>query len=279
MQEKPACKPESLSLEIARANYFARAAKENWISVVSLVVFLIAWELICHFEIIGPYQLVPPSEVIQVFFEKFSEVNPDGALLQEHAWASLSLALTGFVVAVCIGVPLGLFMGWYPLVNVLVRPLFDAIRPIPPIAWIPIAILWLGIGIYAKAFIIFLAAFVPCVINSYTGIRLTNPVLIRVARIYGASNWETFVKIGIPSSIPMVFTGMKLSLNAAWTTLVAAELLAASQGLGYLIQLGRRLARPDIIIVGMLAIGLLGALMSWGLTRIEARFASSRRLT
>lgn len=84
----------------------------------------------------------------------------------------------------------------------------------------------------------------PCVINSYTGIRLTNPVLIRVARIYGASNWETFVKIGIPSAIPMIFTGMKLSLNAAWTTLVAAELLAASMGLGYLIQLGRRLARP-----------------------------------
>ena len=279
MQEKSAQVSESLSLEIARANYFATAAKENWISIVSLVVFLIAWELICYFEIIGPYQLVPPSEVVQVFFEKFSQVNPDGALLQEHAWASLSLALVGFAVAVCIGVPLGLLMGWYPLVNVMVRPIFDAIRPIPPIAWIPIAILWLGIGIYAKAFIIFLAAFVPCVINSYTGIRLTNPVLIRVAKIYGASNWETFLKIGVPSSIPMVFTGMKLSLNAAWTTLVAAELLAASQGLGYLIQLGRRLARPDIIIVGMLTIGLLGALMSWGLTRIEARFASSRRLT
>ncbi len=161
----------------------------------------------------------------------------------------------------------------------LVRPIFDAIRPIPPIAWIPIAILWLGIGMPAKAFIIFLAAFVPCVINSYTGIRLTNPVLIRVAEIYGASNFETFRKIGVPSAIPMIFTGMKLSLNAAWTTLVAAELLAASVGLGFMIQQGRRLARPDVIIVGMLTIGLLGALMSWILTRIEARFASSRRLS
>ena len=131
----------------------------------------------------------------------------------------------------------------------------------------------------AKAFIIFLAAFVPCVINSYTGIRLTNPVLIRVAEIYGASNFETFRKIGVPSAIPMIFTGMKLSLNAAWTTLVAAELLAASVGLGFMIQQGRRLARPDVIIVGMLTIGLLGALMSWILTRIEARFASSRRLS
>ncbi len=269
----------ALSLEIEKANYFATAAKENWISFVSFLLFLLAWELICYFEIIGPYQLVPPSEVIVGFFEKLKDVNPDGALLQHHAVASLGLALTGFVAAVVIGVPLGLFMGWYPKVNLMVRPLFDAIRPIPPIAWIPIAILLLGIGMVAKAFIIFLAAFVPCVINSYTGIRLTNPVLIRVAEIYGASNFETFRKIGVPSAIPMVFTGMKLSLNAAWTTLVAAELLAASEGLGFMIQQGRRLARPDVIIVGMLAIGFLGALMSWILTQVEARFASSRRLS
>ena len=241
---------QALNLEIEKANYFISAARENWISVVSFVMFILAWELICRFEIIGPYQLVPPSQVVALFIDKFSNPNP-----------------------------LGLFMGWYPGVNMAVRPLFDAIRPIPPIAWIPIAILWLGIGTTAKAFIIFLAAFVPCVINAYTGIRLTNPVLIRVAKIYGASNWETFIKIGIPSAVPMIFTGMKLSLNAAWTTLVAAELLAASMGLGYMIQLGRRLARPDIIIVGMLTIGFLGALMSWILTRIEARFASSRRLT
>ena len=270
---------QALNLEIEKANYFISAARENWISVVSFVMFILAWELICRFEIIGPYQLVPPSQVVALFIDKFSNPNPDGALLYQHAAASLSLALVGFVVAVIIGVPLGLFMGWYPGVNMAVRPLFDAIRPIPPIAWIPIAILWLGIGTTAKAFIIFLAAFVPCVINAYTGIRLTNPVLIRVAKIYGASNWETFIKIGIPSAVPMIFTGMKLSLNAAWTTLVAAELLAASMGIGYMIQLGRRLARPDIIIVGMLTIGFLGALMSWILTRIEARFASSRRLT
>ena len=276
--EKKDAADQELNLEIQKANYFATAAKENWISIVSFLIFLVIWELICRFDLIGPYQLVPPSEVITVFFEKLTDVNPDGTVLQQHAVASLALALAGFLAAVVIGVPLGLFMGWYPKVNLLVRPLFDAIRPIPPIAWIPIAILWLGIGMTAKAFIIFLAAFVPCVINSYTGIRLTNPVLIRVAEIYGASNFETFRKIGVPSAIPMIFTGMKLSLNAAWTTLVAAELLAASVGLGFMIQQGRRLARPDRIIVGMLTVGFLGALMSWILTRIEARFASSRRL-
>jgi ABC-type nitrate/sulfonate/bicarbonate transport system permease component len=261
-----------------RPSFVRRAARENWISIVSFLLFLVTWELICRFDIIGPYQLVPPSQVIWVFFDKFVDPNPDGALLQEHIFTSLVVSLSGFSLAAVIGIPLGLFMGWYKPVNLLARPIFDAVRPIPPIAWIPIAILWLGIGLWAKAFIIFLAAFVPCVINSYTGIRLTNPVLIRVARIYGASNWETFLKIGVPSSVAMIFTGLKLSLNAAWTTLVAAELLAASQGLGYMIQLGRRLARPDIIIVGMLTIGFTGALMSLALTYIESRFASSRKL-
>ncbi|MBI4804387.1 MAG: ABC transporter permease [Desulfovibrio sp.] len=270
---------DASQIEAERESLYRRSLRENWISVVSFILFLVSWELICRLGIIGPYQLVPPSDVVVIFFDKLMNPNPDGALLYEHSVTSLVVALSGFVAAAVIGVPLGLLMGWYQPLNLLVRPMFDAVRPIPPIAWIPIAILWLGIGLQAKAFIIFLAAFVPCVINSFTGIRLTNPVLIRVAQIYGASNWETFLKIGVPSAVPMVFTGLKLSLNAAWTTLVAAELLAASQGLGYMIQIGRRLARPDIIIVGMLTIGFLGALMSWGLTRFEARFSSSRRLT
>jgi NitT/TauT family transport system permease protein len=236
------------------------SAADNTISLISFIAFLIAWELICRLGVIGPYQLVPPSQLVTTFILKLTSANPDGGTLFEHTETSLILALTGFGTAVIIGVPLGLFMGWY--------------KPLD----IPLAIIWLGIGLPAKAFIIWLAAFVPCVINSYTGIKLTNPVLIRVAQIYGASSWETFYKIGVPSAIPMVFTGLKLSLNASWTTLVAAELLAASQGLGYLIQMGRRLSRPDIIIVGMLTIGFTGALMSWGLNRIEARFASSKRV-
>lgn len=251
---------------------------EYWISVLSLLAFLVFWDLLCRLGIVGSYQLVPPFEVFTVFIEKLHDVDPDGATLQAHTLTSLGLALGAFGAAALIGVPLGLFMGWYKPVRILVRPIFDAMRPIPPIAWISLAILWLGIGYTAKVFIIWLSAFVPCVINAYIGITLTNPVLIRVANIYGASNWETFRKIGAPSAVPMIFTGLKLSLNAAWTTLVAAELLAASEGLGFLIQMGRRIARPDIIIVGMVSIGLAGALMSALLSFIESRFASSRSL-
>ena len=251
---------------------------EYWISVLSLIGFLIFWEFLCVFGVVGPFQLVPPSEVFEVFIEKWYERSPDGAILPVHIATSLSLALGAFTLAALTGIPLGLFMGWYRPFRLLVRPIFDAMRPIPPIAWISLAIIWLGIGYTSKVFIIWLAAFVPCVINAYIGITLINPVLIRVSNVYGASDWETFCKIGTPSAIPMIFTGLKLSLNAAWTTLVAAELVAASEGLGFLIQMGRRIARPDIIIVGMITIGMAGAAMSALLSWIESRFASSRSL-
>lgn len=253
--------------------------QEYWISVASLAVFLLIWELVCRLGIVGSYQLVPPSEVFSLFIEKMYEPAPDGATLPAHTMTSLSLALGGFGLAAIVGVPLGLLMGWYKTVRFIARPLFDALRPIPPIAWISLAILWLGIGYGAKVFIIWLSAFVPCVINAYIGITLTNPVLTRVAGIYGAGKWETFLKIGVPSAIPMVFTGLKLSLNAAWTTLVAAELLAAGQGLGYMIQMGRRLSQPEITIVGMITIGLTGAAISALLSWIENLFASSRSLS
>lgn len=269
---------QEIQVPSGKKNGFKKFISSSWISGVSLIAFFLIWEAVCDFGIVSSYILVPPSEIINTFMYKLSNVDPDGATLFQHFVTSLRLALTGFSCAVIIGVPLGLLMGWYKPFDNIITPLFDLMRPIPPIAWIPISILWLGIGVTAKTFIIFLAAFVPSVINTYTGIKLTDPILIRVSRIYGASNWQTFLKIGVPSAVPMMFTGLKLSLNSSWTTLVAAELLAASQGLGFLIQMGRKLVRPDIIIVGMLTIGLTGALLAAILSKIESKIASSRRL-
>lgn len=123
--------------------------------------------------------------------------------------------------------------------------MFEILRPIPPISWIPLTILWLGIGIKAKAFIIFFAAFIPCVINSATGIEQTNKTLINVAKTCGASNVEIFFKVGIPSALPIMFAGIRVALGNAWATLVAAEMLAANSGLGYMILMGRNYARAD----------------------------------
>lgn len=167
-------------------------------------------------------------------------------------------------------------MGWYKPFNRFIRPIFEFMRPIPPIAWIPLTILWVGIGLKAKAMIIFFASFVPCVINATAGIKSTNQTLINVAKTYGASDFEIFLKIGIPSSLPMTFAGIRIALNSAWSTLVAAELLAANAGLGYMISMGRQFGRVDIIVVGMISIGVLGFIFSWVFMKLERFFVKWR---
>ena len=204
------------------------------------------------------------------------EKKPDGATIPVHFLASIKLSLSGFLLAIVIGIPLGLFMGYYKVLDSLFTPLFEIIRPIPPIAWIPIIILTMGIGFNAKVFIIFVSAFVPCVVNSYLGIKLTNQTLINVAKTFGASRWQVFTKVCIPSSMNMVFTGIRISLGNSWSTLVAAEMLASTQGLGYMIQIGRSLSRPEIIIVGMAVIGVTGAIMSGLLSLCEKKVAPWR---
>ncbi|MEZ4358322.1 MAG: ABC transporter permease [Eubacteriales bacterium] len=182
---------------------------------------------------------------------------------------SLEEAVTGLLAAVLIGTPLGLLMGWYKGFDRFVSPIFELVRPIPPIAWIPLMIVWVGIGLTARAIIIFAAAFVPCVINSYTGIKSTSRVHINVAKTFGASNFQMFRKVGVPSSMPMAFAGMRVALSSAWATLVAAELLASNAGLGYMITMGRQLVRTDLIVLGMFIIGVLGFIFTAVFGKIE----------
>lgn len=257
------------SIELENMRRKKEKIKLLMLSALGAFIFLLLWQLSINLGWIPEKYLAPPTVVARTFITKFYEARPDGSTLPVHFISSLYIAFVGFVSAVVIGVPLGLLMGYYKNLDLLIRPIFEFIRPIPPLAWIPLSILWLGIGTTAKSYIIFLAAFVPCVINAYTGVKLTNPVLINVAKTCGANKWTIFVKVCIPSSLPLVFTGMRIALGNAWSTLVAAELLASVSGLGYMIQQGRSLVRPDIIIVGMMTIGLTGALMAFVVARFE----------
>ena len=251
-------------------------AKLLALSVLGLVVFFGLWEVSVRAGWVSSRTLSPPTVVVETFILKLTNSAPDGSTLPQHFWMSLKLALSSFVVAVVLGVPLGWIMGYYKVANLLLNPIFEIVRPIPPIAWIPIIILTMGIGMPAKIFIIFVSAFVPCVINSYLGIRMTDQTIINVAKTFGATDWEIFTTVCIPSSLNMVFTGVRLSLNNSWTTLVAAEMLASTRGLGYMIQLGRTLIRPDIIIVGMLTIGITGTLLNNFLAMFEKKIAPWR---
>ena len=241
------------------------------LSALGIAAFLVIWQLVVQFKLVNVRNLPAPSKVVETILYKISNKNPDGNTLGTNILASLQVALSGFILALVIGIPLGLFMGWFTPVDKFVRPVFELLRPVPPIAWIPVVVVFVGIDLKAKATIIFLSVFVPCVINSYTGIKLTKRTLINVAKTFGAGNFETFIKVGIPAAMPMVFTGVRTALGGAWSTLVAAEMLAAKAGLGYMLQVGRNVARADVVVAGMVTISVLGALMALVLGIIEKR--------
>ena len=241
------------------------------LSVIGILGFLLLWQAAVLAGVLPSRYVPAPTEVIALFATKLVDPNPDGAVLGVHIMASLQVALTGFLLAIVIGIPLGLFMGWFRGFDKFMRPIFEILRPIPPVSWIPLTIIWMGIGLQAKAFIVFFSAFVP------SGIKQSSPVLINVAKTCGASNFTVFRKIGIPSAMTMTFAGIRVALGNAWATLVAAEMLAANAGLGYMILQGRQFARADIIILGIVVIGVIGVIFTSVLGLLEKKVLRWKR--
>lgn len=191
--------------------------------------------------------------------------------LWEHVASSLRVVALGFVAAVVTGVPLGLLMGWSRRAEAFINPIFLLIRPIPPLAWIPLAILWLGLGDAAKVLVIWFAAFVPSVINAQAGVRAIEKPILEAARMLGTPRGRFVREILVPAASPMIFTGLRLSLQASWTTLVAAELVGALYGIGRVLNAAQQDLYPGMILVGMLAVTLLGWGSTWLLGRVEGR--------
>ena len=248
------------------------------VSVFSLCVFFTIWYVCTAVLHLKPDYILPsPVQVVEALIGKLTNTAPDGATLFGHIAASLKVALSGYLLGALVGVPLGIAMAWFRRVDMFVTPLFDLIRPVPTIAWIPLMILWFGIGLGAKSAIIFVSAFVPCVINSYSGIKQTKSVHLWVAQTFGASRKEMLFTVAIPTALPLIFSGLRISLGTAWMTLCAAEMLASNKGLGYMVQINRSLARADLIVVAMLTIGLIGTLFTVGLNALERRFVRGGR--
>ncbi|OLN28294.1 ABC-type nitrate/sulfonate/bicarbonate transport system, permease component [Desulfovibrio sp. DV] len=249
---------------------------------LSVATFFLVWEFAVSPPGVSDWRipstlLTRPSDTLLLAIDKLTNVNPDGATLGTHAWVSMQEAFTGYILALLVGIPLGLLMGWFSAVRGLARPIFELVRPIPPIAWIPLTIFWFGIGLGGKVFIIWISGIVPCVINAYIGVGMTNPVHIQMARTFGASDWKIFTSICIPSALPMVFGALQIALAYCWVTLVGAELLASDQGLGFLITMGRNLGRTDIVILGMVSVGLAGAVIGCIIDRIESKLLAGIR--
>ena len=248
------------------------------ISAAALMGFFLIWYLATEILELAPSTMLPsPLTALHTGIDKWASKRPDGSTLPQHIFSSLRVSLLGFCFGSVIGVPLGIIMAWWEPMDHALKPVFDFIRNIPAIAWIPIMIILLGIGVVAKASIVFFSAFIPNVINSYTGIKNTKQVHIWVGRTFGASKWKILFKVAIPSALPHIFTGLKVSLNSSWGCLVAAEMLGSDSGLGYMIQIGRLICRADIIIVGMFVIGVCGTILSALLDLLERTLVKGDR--
>jgi NitT/TauT family transport system permease protein/taurine transport system permease protein len=246
----------------------ASGSPRSWagplVGVAAIIVVFIAWYVLTSLtQIIDPARFPSPAEVGSAFRQIVVDGYAD-ARLDQHILQSCKLILMGFAAAVIIGVPLGLAMGWSRRAEAFFNPVFLLIRPIPPLAWIPLAIVWLGLGDAAKVLVIWFAAFVPSVINSYTGVRSIEPHMLEAARTLGARKSRMWLEVLVPGAAPHIFTGLRLSLQAAWTTLVAAELIGALQGLGDVLSTAAQDLYPAMILVGMISVGVCG----WGMTLI-----------
>ena len=244
-------------------------------AVLSVGSLILLWLMATASGMVGPARLPGAGDLWSALNQLISPGYAGGSLLQQ-VWFSMRLVVAGFLVAVATGVPLGIAMGMSPRIEAFVNPAFLMIRPIPPLAWIPLAILWFGLGDSAKIFVIWFGAFVPALINSYTGVRSVDPILISAARVHGASNRHVVLDVVIPGALPLIFTGLRLALQASWTALVAAELVGAFYGLGKVLITAARDLYPGMIAIAMICVAILGAAMTWLLGRAE-RFVTPWR--
>jgi taurine transport system permease protein len=240
-------------------------------ALLALVSVLVLWHVLTAVTgVISPARFPTPAEVGAALQQIATEGYSNGRL-HEHVLRSVLLVTMGFVVASSVGVMLGLAMGASRVAEAFINPIFLMLRPIPPLAWIPLAIVWLGLGDAAKMMVIFVSAFVPSVINSYTGVRQIDKPIFEAAAMLDVNGWRYWREVLIPGSLPSIFTGLRLSLQASWTTLVAAELVGAVAGLGQILNQAAQDIFPAMILVGMVSVALCGWAMTQLLGWIEQR--------
>ena len=239
------------------------------LSVGGTLGFFVLWTAIALSGLVQPQFLPTPLAVLDKFVDLTK--NPFvGYTLQQHLWSSFGRFAAGFALAALIGVPLGLMMGWYRWLDDIVTPLFEALRFVAPIAWVPFAALWFGTGIGGPVLIIFSGAFPPCLINAYRGARFVETRYIEAAQTLGASSWRVIGEVLLPASVPSIVAGLRISAGLGWQSLIGAELIVASSGIGYLMVKGQSNISTPIVMAGMIAIGIVGFTVDVLLRHVEA---------
>ena len=247
----------------------------NYLYLISIVMFISAWHVAAVYQLLGTF-LPTPLEVVRAFWTLTGETLA-GQTLFGHLWSSLHRVLIGWSVGVVFAVPLGVFMALNDYARAIVKPVFDLFKPMPPISWISLAILWFGMGEESKIFIIAIGSFVPCVLNAFNGIRLVDPALYDAARMLGASRRQEILEVALFGSLPAIFAGLQISLSIAWSCVLAAELVGSRSGMGFIIILGMNQLKPAMIITGMILIALTAWCISTFMGRLEKHICPWKR--
>ncbi len=232
-----------------------------------LIVLILVWQAVSVWMLDNTTRtlLPPPTVILQAAWDLIVS----GELFR-HLRDSLKREAVAFLWATT-SIPIGIAMGWWRPVHDQVDPLIEMLRPVPPLAWIPLSILWFGIGDTQNQFIIFLGIFFPILLNTIAGVKGVEPNLIRAARCLGANDWNILWRVVLKAALPQIVTGIRIGLGVGWMALVAAELVGANSGLGFLINDARTVLRTDYVIVGMATIGLVGLLIDWCIRMLMRR--------
>lgn len=239
---------------------------------LGIFVFLCIWYVATKFTSLG--RIMPdPIVVFSNFFKAF--VVPIGTKsMALHILISLRRMLIPYAVGGVCGVVIGILMGWYKVADSIFMPYIQMLRPIPPIAWIPLSIIWFGFGEGSKYFLIFLACFFTIALTTYNGVHSVDDTLIRAARMLGAKDSQLFTTIVLPTTVPYIFSGLQVALGSAWATIVAAEMIRSSEGVGWLIVSGQDVGNMTQIMVGIVAIALTGLTITTIMRGVESKLCA-----
>jgi ABC-type nitrate/sulfonate/bicarbonate transport system permease component len=249
--------------ELLAGNRYAAAGKQLFRRYWLVVAILIVWELAARYGYLPRTVLPAPSSVAQTAFALTEHRDPALGSLPDHLLRSLGRQLIGFGLAVAVAFPLGVWMGISRKVRECLLPLVQIFYPVPGLAWTPLAILWLGLGGRTVVFLIFIGAIWPILYGTIGGLQNIRPQYSKAAESLGATQIYHLTRVAIPASLSMILTGLRLGYGASWRTIVGAEMIASTSGLGYLLSVAADTRRGDVIVAGMIIIGALGFLIEY----------------
>ncbi|WP_082133720.1 taurine ABC transporter permease TauC [Vogesella sp. EB] len=241
----------------------------HW-AALSIASLLLLWWALTASGLIAPLFLPPPQAVLAKFGELLAGGYMD-ATLPQHLLASLQRMLLALLAAVVVGIPLGIVIGVFPLARHLLDPVIEFYRPLPPLAYLPLIVIWFGIGELSKVLLIFLAILAPVLIATAHGVASVSQLRRQAALSLGASRWQLLRHVILPGALPEIITGVRIGLGAGWSTLVAAELIAATRGLGFMIQSAAQFLVTDVVVLGIIVIALVAFALELGLRRLQQR--------